>query len=530
MTEDQLKSIVEYIQSKGIDAVCRSSGVISFYLFIEGKKYEAECVLGYGFPYELPEIYATDELFEIIKKIPHVSYWKNICTFDKETMLPNFESPEDLVYECIKKAINVINNGITEKNEADYIDESLAYWGNQKNLNHMLMIGRTDEYVDDFWYSEDTIAPRKDLLNDSCKHGIILHTSFIFKGNYNFFNFLQKALNESNRDKLSLYIGGNIASSHIFLVKNTIDRRSVFYCLKTPTFIDNINGFRRGKANILIACSFNKSKEFEPIILDNATQDYLYTRGGTGLKIEKTSATIVGCGSFGSYLSEFLMEYGFDKFTFIDNDCITTDNIARHLCGHSWLNKKKAIAVGANLKNHNPNISFSSYSNDVHEIINEKLSILNSNDYIFLCVGHLGTEKRVFDLAHNGSITKPIIIIWAEPYCVACHAVIINNQAECFSLLYDSNLHFTNNVILNSDSFYKRESGCRSTYIPYSSYMIKHFLLDFLYWFLETDRCQLDNYLFTWIGDLKIADRIGAKVSDEFSTCNSFTSIIRKIS
>ena len=528
--EDQLNDIVEYLKIHNIDATVKSDGVISFFIDVFDNKYEAICYLNKGFPYSLPEIYASNELFEIIKNIPHVSYWKNICTYDKETTIPNFGSPKNIVLSCINKAIDIVNNGLLSLNNKDYIDEMETYWINIPNVASYFLIGEIKELSNYFWCRDNIVSFSRESLVNWSQKGLVLHTSFVFDGNRNFFHFINECIDEKERARLFNYIGTNIAESKLIIIDNVINGKSLYLGLLTPAYTNKINGFRPGKINIQTAITLFRNEQFKPVNIMNTTHDYLYRRGGTGLSNKFSSVCIVGCGSFGGYLSELLMDYGIKNFLLIDNEHLLSDNIARHLCGFSYVNKPKADSVGEYLHEHNPNILYKSINKDIHEVLDEELDELNKYDYIFVCVGDLGIEKRFCDLITKKKISKPVIIIWGEPLCLACHAIVINDSSEVFSLLYNSNMDFLHLVVENSNSFYKREHGCRSTYIPYSSYMVKRFLIDFLYTFLNGDKLDNGNNSFIWLGDLNKASEVRAIISNSFSSYLPFSYLIRKVS
>ena len=527
--EDQLNKILEYLKRKGVDAESNKTNVISFYVVISGQRYVAECVLGNGFPYVLPEIYASDSLFEIIYSIPHVSHWKNICTFDRTTTVPNFESPEEMVFACISKAIQIINEGLAKVNDDDYIDEAQSYWTNIPHSKTFYLLGEEKEYKKTAWFIDDCIFPSKERCGDKAKQALILKTNFIFKGNYSFTDFVYNCLDIKAREELLNYLDTDIKKTRFIIFKNSIKGKTTYLGMFTPSYCETINGFRVGKVNISIAMNFFKNKVFEPVSIMNATHENLYNRGGAGITRKADSVCVVGCGSFGGYLSELLMDYGIKKFLLIDNETLSSDNIARHYCDFKYRETEKAKALAFSLRTHNPNLVCEHIDDDIHKVLSSKPEQLNNYDYVFVCVGDLGTEKRFFDLVKNKIVTKPVILVWAEPFCLACHAIVLNNNSEAFHVVYNSNFEFLHSVVKNADSFYKRDAGCRSTYVPYSSYMIKHFLIDFLFELFDGKKLETNNYSYIWLGNLESSKEINAIIADEFASCSRFSSIIRKI-
>jgi molybdopterin/thiamine biosynthesis adenylyltransferase len=64
---------------------------------------------------------------------------------------------------------------------------------------------------------------------------------------------------------------------------------------------------------------------------------------------------IAGCGSGGSSVALQLVMSGVRNFTLIDHDTLEVENVIRHVCGRSFLGRKKVDAVSEVLKDRNPN-------------------------------------------------------------------------------------------------------------------------------------------------------------------------------
>ena len=528
--EDLLNSVVDYVSKNGFEIIEKNENAFSFAFSIDDLKLAAKCELSSGFPYEIPSIYANDETYEIIKNIPHVSYDKCICSFDKTTPVPNPEEPEKMVLEVIKKAVENVKNGLARTNNQDYNDEFIAYWENYQNIHRVFcMHGCANKYTDSFWYKGKRIHHSMHFFKDRAEQGIIIDADFIFDGDYRFSHFINAFLDSKNKNRLLKFLNNNYSTSHLILFRNKVGSGTVIEGLLTPSY-KQVDGFRNGKGNALMAITKEKDLFYEPVSIFNMTQERLYSRGGTGLLDRFKKVGVIGCGSFGSYLCESLMEYGISNFLLIDKEKIAPENIARHYCGANYITDSKAEALGKKLNEHNPNIEYEFFPENIHTFLNAHTEKLNEPDLLFVCIGDVATEKRIYDCVRDGKIQKPVIIIWGEPFCIACHAIVINKPQEIFSLIHNAEYHFIDNVVCKSSEFYKREAGCQSTYLPYSAYLVKRFIGDLLYKLFFGDLLNIDNYSYVWFGDLDKAIKNGIKIDEQFSESKSFSSITKKVS
>lgn len=80
------------------------------------------------FPLEFPKIFLSPETFDGTKYIPHVDNNRLVCTFDSEIASTNPDEPAGIVVECLRKAKNIILDGLTGDNHSDFTDEFKAYW------------------------------------------------------------------------------------------------------------------------------------------------------------------------------------------------------------------------------------------------------------------------------------------------------------------------------------------------------------------------------------------------------------------
>src|ERR1700733_11747217 len=65
---------------------------------------------------------------------------------------------------------------------------------------------------------------------------------------------------------------------------------------------------------------------------------------------------IAGCGSGGASVALQLVMSGVRNFTLIDRDILGPENVIRHVCGRSFIGRKKTDAVAEVLRDRNPDV------------------------------------------------------------------------------------------------------------------------------------------------------------------------------
>jgi molybdopterin/thiamine biosynthesis adenylyltransferase len=74
---------------------------------------------------------------------------------------------------------------------------------------------------------------------------------------------------------------------------------------------------------------------------------------------------VAGCGSGGGSVALQLGMSGIRHFTLIDRDTLGPENVIRHVCGRSFIGRKKVDAVAEVLRDRNPNVSIAAIETDI---------------------------------------------------------------------------------------------------------------------------------------------------------------------
>jgi hypothetical protein len=492
MMDIQHKEIVEYLEQQGY--VCtpirNETGDIFIDVVINKKEIRLKCKLTKYFPYSFPKMYILKEFYEDLAPLPHIDNKGFICTFDNNIALPNYNEPNRLVHESIKKTVNIIRDGISGVNREDFIKEFTSYWIHELvhesvYVNAFVLFVPDNEsrllyyYNEDYksFYISDDVSQLKEWLKYS--KGIFVNNIEIKKCLYlplrkswyppypktdkeiylkveedeaEVFDAYYKYL--TNRTEMSLIIFSQEAKGEKFLAG----------WIHKP--VQTQKGFRKGKIVPELAYLMqNKNREIIKLNVSRLDRKRLFKRGGDGKIISNYKVSITGCGSIGSYLIRVLSELGINDFTLIDDDILCAENIARHICGASEIGKSKTEAIKEQLIKHYPYMKCEPIAKDIFEVFHERIDIFNNCDVNFVVVGYKPVESKFLTLVNQGEITRPIVIIWVEPFLLGGHAIIVQNQQDIEEIIYDTGYTFKYNVLSNGKKYTKKEAGCNSTYI-----------------------------------------------------------------
>ena len=286
-------------------------------------------------------------------------------------------------------------------------------------------------------------------------------------------------------------------------------------------------GFRPGKAPVELELIRDFPKNPVPLLhITRADKERLFYRGGDGmLPLIDLKISVIGCGSIGSNLTDKLVKMGVNHLCLIDHEKLSFDNIARHLCGASYVDRHKTKAVQDLLQKHYPHLKISTLEKEITEILVNNQDSLNSFDLNIVAVGNTAIEFRLNRLINESVIKRPLLFIWVEPYLAAGHAVYIHpgNQG-CLRCLFDENLLFRESVLKNPGQYTKREAGCRTSFVPYGALEIDGYLFDLAKFIIKVSGNRLtQNTVFTWLGDLREIRKLRQPLQSKWIGKSSYT-------
>lgn len=520
-----------------------------------------------AFPSEFPlmpsVIFFDRNDFPKVGHIPHITTYDavcDICVFDEFVILDK-SKPTQIILEHYEKAKQTLIDGITGKNHNDFEDEFIAYWEAKSGKNDRFESGyysiinkepensndiqaliynynedeRTKDSILLFNKKEDNIKQYQDYLNNIYIKFEVIDVFYL--GELDNFkkppfslttgNSLQFIDKENIKEYKSFINIESKLKIHVFLRK--IENKSYYIGWRFPKIKNfNKNGYRTGKLkhydlllNRMLPTHNNNVFRFRSNDLN--LKRLIKRTSSDQIKTRKTKLLIAGVGSVGSNLITLLNSLNFPDFTLVDIDTLGAENIGRHLLGFKYLGEDKVDALKHFLKSKLPSQSVNIFKQKITDLYHSNIDVFHNQDYIFLCTGKQNIDKSFIEEIQNNRLGKPIFILWVEPYLLGGQCLYINpsSKTSVTDLFYD--VYKYKHAIINQEElvnkrelFTLKESGCQSTYSPYSSSHLSLFISSVypkIFEIIENNHQQ--NKAFSWVGDTKIAQNLDVMLNVE---------------
>ena len=541
------KKVYEYLISKGIDCCyCEEKNEIVIRPTIEELEIELIMRFPLYYPYEFPQIYLFQE---IDFKVPHRYTNKQLCLVDtnEESAIP--EQYLEIAEMLINRAINLIRTSMTENNLLEYNKEAITYWNTKTEIYITLIECNNDlshyvwgyEFVDNFLIVAETIEKIKDYIYRRHKIEIDIsnaHQVLYIKAGVALLTLIKKMKDINTwlikpADISIYYEYMRLKKGYKYLLFNidNLDGECVFGIRIGELFSNGIKITKKNIAGILRA---NSGRGFTKMEIIDLRMKRLFTRGGDGMACFDKKCLFVGAGSVGSYLIKATIEIGItDNLTIVDNDVLTPENIGRHLCGNNYtLSDSKADAVREALMDKYPALECIAMNKNILEHIINDEEFFKSFDIVFVAVGNTVIEKKIIELYYN-KIIEQCVILWVEPYLIAGHALVLNDEMNdvTYNNIFDENGNFNLRILNNGRQYLKSEAGCQSAFAPYSGFEVQKFVLDFVdCYYREIYSKKVEgNYSYTWLGKMKWARQNGFDILPRWKSKDDRYSEMKRI-
>lgn len=112
---------------------------------------------------------------------------------------------------------------------------------------------------------------------------------------------------------------------------------------------------------------------------------------------------IAGCGSGGGSVAMQLVMSGIRNFTLLDRDVLGPENVIRHVCGRSFIGRRKVDALAEVLKDRNPSVNIKTIQADIMsypEIVSE----VKESDVIVLATDNEPSRYRLNEICVQNDI------------------------------------------------------------------------------------------------------------------------------
>jgi len=520
-----------------------------------------EIVLYVGIPdplVTLPKIYLKSECYEDIKFLPHINKHLNICIYEdgmnqafNESFLP------DIIEEMIHRAKSIIAQyDEPEIISAEFEREFKAYWEISYNKNDIvneigLSIIKDDSIpykgyyfnipVNGFRY---LIYQESDMFEKFKKYLDYRNVQYSDIGVFEIkylnkippfalsFKESIKYIKEIDIKRFKQAINRNGMHSAVIFFKNLENEYFGWFYSRCIPPLSIMKGWQNSLSSWEILNSLNFINSMvERLTFSELTPERLENRTSGFFHENKKSFCIIGLGSIGSNLLNFLMKLPVDKFHLIDSDILKLENIYRHQYGFDKIGMAKVEAAKENIINKDPFCEVLTNNKPIIEVLNSNANLLHGYDLTFIVVGNTMIENYILGHLIKTDCSKPIIVIWVEAFLASGQMIYIcpGDFSEAKQLI----LNFPYRVLKDNDEsqVYLKEGSCQTGYFPYSEANVTLFLsamFPSLFKLIQKNGSE-SSKVFTWIGDKEIIEERGLEMSEFGLSNNSFETLVNSL-
>lgn len=183
---------------------------------------------------------------------------------------------------------------------------------------------------------------------------------------------------------------------------------------------------------------FSTEGKADPMEVQRIDRQWIFMRGGTGLKSELDQARVcvIGCGSLGAQVARHIAQSGVRKLVLVDPDSLSWDNIGRHLLGADDVGKNKTSCLKLFLETQFPDmLEIETASSRWQKLFADpaKKNLIVKSDIVISTLGDWDSEAALNYAFNSSAEFPPIIFGWTEPFGVAGHALSITGLGGCLS-------------------------------------------------------------------------------------------------
>jgi hypothetical protein len=142
---------------------------------------------------------------------------------------------------------------------------------------------------------------------------------------------------------------------------------------------------------------------------------------------------IIGIGSIGSFVAEFLAASGIGRIMLVDPETLTFANASRHLLGVNSEGKSKALAVADLLQKRFPHHVIEGVITNGCSFLQAMMANDERYDLILSLAGDWELDCFLNDqyLSEEDGSHRRILLGWTEAHAVAGHAVVLTGRDGC---------------------------------------------------------------------------------------------------
>jgi hypothetical protein len=492
-----------------------------------------------SFPASLPKLFLLDRE-QWFLRIPHINQDGSVCIIPEHATLDQFHCGAAVV-ELVEKAIAVLKDGIAGVNRDDFIDEIESYWSQVTTRPDILFLAGVERksrilrgcFIDAkkcyaVHDSDETLTSWvKNFSHQDLRPSELFDVPLawsekaVYPEQWPQSNNAALEFAAGSANAVALQAARSPASGLILLALDTRNGPAVLG-MSVAGFIKNIPGFRPHKAPASVLISrFGKLPCRKHQVIRVDAQSISSRIGSKAAKsLVNARITLIGCGALGADVAVLLAKAGCSRFTLIDPERLSWDNIGRHLLGAQSVGHNKAEGVGKFLTDHFPHVQVITNMHRLEEIVSEDPVLLHSSDIIICLTGDWMSESALNVWArHVRSVA--VLFGWLEAHALAAHALLVLPTGGCLACGRNEAGEVTHSVIEWKDYQLLRRPACGGWFTPHGAAdaapakaMIVELAIDAL-----TDDVQ-ESALATYIGNASRIKEAGGTIRSEWTSAS----------
>ncbi|WP_394250648.1 ThiF family adenylyltransferase [Vibrio profundi] len=413
-------------------------------------------------------------------RLPHLEGNRTICLFDEATKNVDPLTPRAVISACLDQLEKIIDGWANGSNLGDIAVEFASYWESERTCfllsdaitPRLFCYDRSPISLESL-YTEYVIASNSHEANEwSMKRNSTLEESALpkelckvlsVKVNCLFFIPFDQSWPPRSLGDIIEWLGkvdSRSTSSLLDKLRNEAKESSTFMVLLTSGSISVAIRFtltQLGKAALGVSLPKKKKRHyklhisalkknhcvtsFQRFRVDNATQEYFYTRNNSSpSNLKDKRVCVIGCGTIGGYLTQGLVQFGAGSgrgmIALYDDDILKTGNLGRHILGIQYLNENKSESLAHFMRQHSLTSEIYSYKTFTKKDVDLGWDLIvdatgNQSFSILLAKWYRET------IARKTSPSTTLIHSWISGFGHQAKSFIDHGQGACFACLFE---------------------------------------------------------------------------------------------
>lgn len=462
-------------------------------------RFDLRVVLPQGFPWQRPRVYCPEK-FEF-GEYPHIEKDGAFCLYPSGTE-HDPKNPRGLVWDAIKEATRLVVASFDDAFLDGFTTEFAAYWGrseggiqlvsllspggrsravtlwrsssrcyladNERSLKRWLRNRFADD-TEDLEFNTATHVVLKRLIRPTeyPKSGaaVLRIVKSLAPGAV---DLLLSAAEQAERTFIVSFEGPTDDGPVFFAVEVKPPTRQGMPIERQPDMLQK--GFRPGRVppHVRLQRQLGGNAVGRHDVL---RADASWIHGRDNPKVSPLFAKrvlMIGAGSLGSEVAQLLAKSGIGAISIIDPEILDFANVGRHALGVSEVGSWKAKALAERLRRGYPHMrSLEHFEEQWQDLHDRQPDFFHNVDLIVSTAGSWLVEGRLNQVAREDSNFPPVLYGWAEPFAVAGHAVLINQNGPCLSCGMDQLGRALRPVYEWDGDTTRKQAHCGVSFQPY---------------------------------------------------------------